>query len=165
MLRSPFPPAAIVALLGLLGLLGCDTPITSAELDTVPQALRVDVSVQPDTIVPGDTAHIEVRLTNPLPLPITLHFSTSCQVLFEVEDADGKLVAGGRGGCLQTLTELHLAAGETHTRQFTWTGDRSLYPEEGREPFPAGEYRVVGMTAARSDLVTDSSKLVLLPLR
>lgn len=160
MLRSP------VALLAIVGLLGCDTPITSADLDTVPQALRVDVSVQPDTIVPGDTAHIEVRLTNPLPLPVTLHFSSSCQLIYEIENAEGEPVhPRGGWGCLQTLTELHLAAGETHTRQFTWTGDRSLYPEEGREPFPAGEYRVVGMTAARSDLVTDSSKLVLLPLR
>lgn len=161
MLRSPFAP---VALLAILGLLGCDTPITSAELDTVPHALRVDVSVHPDTIVPGDTAHIEVRLTNPLPLPVKLHFSSSCQLLFKVENAEGERVhPRGGWGCLQTLTELNLDAGDTHTRQFTWTGARSLYPEEGREPFPAGEYRVVGMTAARSDLATDSSTLVLLP--
>lgn len=93
---------------------------------------------------------------------MTLHFGSTCQLVFEVENAAGERVYPHGGcGCGLMLTEMHLAPGESRTASLLWTGDRSRYPHEGREPSPAGEYRVFGILGAQGELRSEPEELIL----
>lgn len=152
-------------LLLVVALLGCESATEvqiSTESATVPAGLRLEVAVEPEEMLPGDTARIEVRLTNDRPGPLTIRFGSTCQLAFQVENAAGEPVYPRGWACGLGFTQIDLASGETREAQFSWTGDRSRYPQEGREPFPAGEYRVFGVLGAQAELRSEPTTLVLL---
>lgn len=111
------------------------------------EGISLTLSASTARISPGDTVRLTARLTNHTQLPVRLDFSSGCQILFYVENAEGKVVepSGGGWGCTLALTSLQLAPGETQTRVHAWTGQTSHY-EPGSfkvtyKPLPAGSYR------------------------
>ena len=151
----------------LLTVLGCDTPVdvpVSTELSRVPEGLRLEVSVDRAVITSGDTANIQVSLTNTRSEPVTLHFGSTCQLVFEVENAAGQRVYPvGGWGCGMALTELSIKSGETRKMEAKWVTGGSPNPDEGRDPFPSGQYQVYGVLGAQPKLRSGSAPLAILP--
>ena len=138
--------------LAALALAACSSDPTSASLDRrsrtgLAGSLRLDVAVSPERLSLGDTARIEVSLTNTADTAVTLHFPSGCQLHYVVEHESGRAVPqeGGGYACTQALTALHLPAGATERHEFRWTHTQFLYPPSARAFQPAGRYRVYGM--------------------
>ena len=115
--------------------------------DITPEAagIRLTVNTSPREISPGDTVQIVSTLTNTNSHPVTLHFSSGCQILAHVEKTTGQTVYPSGGWvCAAVLTTLELAAGESHTTVSAWTGQKEVYDhstgEWTQERLPAGEY-------------------------
>lgn len=111
----------------------CDEP---AGLDHI----LVTVVVEPDRIVPGDTAIIGVRFTNTAPFSVKLDMW--CRHLFEVANAQGEVVVGREAlFCITILVSpVVLGPFESVERRIPWTGTRSL---------PPGRYLVYGKLDGR----------------
>ena len=109
-------------------------------------ALTLEVSASPASFVAGDTTWIEVALTNHRAKAVTLHFSSGCQLLYEIENAEGEEIRqeGGGFGCTGALTELTLEPGQRDVRRFPWTAQEFMYPPPTYTPLPAGTYRIYG---------------------
>ncbi len=77
------------------------------------EGISLTLSASTARISPGDTVRLTARLTNHTQLPVRLDFSSGCQILFYVENAEGKVVepSGGGWGCTLALTSLQLAPG------------------------------------------------------
>lgn len=126
---------------------GCaDLLLTSGDSATE-DGIVLTLDAFPREISPGDTARIVATLTNTNSRAVTLHFSSGCQILYYVENAAGEVVEPEGGGwvCAAVLTSIELAAGASHTRVFSWTGQRVRYDpatwQPLHEPIPSGEYR------------------------
>lgn len=105
-----------------------------------PAAIVSHLRVAPTEIRVDETMQIEVTVHNPTAMPIQVHFTSGCMVMFAVRDASGQDVAPIYG-CTANAPTLELAPGETVTRRFPWDGRVS-------GPFtpalPPGEYQVFG---------------------
>lgn len=141
----------------LVALAACATDPTASSLrgltTSLSEGLTLSVTATPARLVLGDSARFEVALTNHADTAVTLHFPSGCQLHYVVEDAEGGAVPdeGGGHGCTQALTTLHLPAGATHRREFTWSHTRytsSPYAKSYRRP---GAYRVVPTITGRAD--------------
>ena len=91
---------------------------------------------------PGTPVAITFRLTNNSAFPVTLHFPSTCQAFFSVEDSFGSVVYDQRYhvGCFFILTERTWQPGETVTYNFTW----NQVDDSGQHvPLPA-DYRIRG---------------------
>ena len=138
-----------LASLALLALAACQAVVDAEPRlhESRQEGISLTLSVSPARISPGDTARLTARLTNHTHLPVRLDFSSGCQILFHVENAEGKTVEpeGGARVCTMMITHLELAPGETKTRVFPWTGQaRGHHPttfEPVYTPLPAGKYR------------------------
>jgi hypothetical protein len=117
-----------------------------------PEGLVLTALVVPDEILPGDEATILVSLTNPTSRTIALDFGSSCQLLYAVEDADGRPapVEGGGFACLTVLTTLTLPPDETKEVTFRWSGQEYLSPPPRYQDLPPGVYRFYGVLANAS---------------
>ena len=70
----------------------------------------------------GAPVTISFRLTNHSAFPVTLHFPSTCEAFFSVEDSSGSVVYDKRFhvGCFTVLTQRTWQPGETVTYDFTW---------------------------------------------
>lgn len=135
--------------LALLALAACQAVVDAEPRfdESRQEGVSLTLSVSPARISPGDTARLTARLTNHTHLPVRLDFSSGCQILFYVENAEGKVVEPGGGGwmCAAVLTHLQLAPGETKTQVYHWTGQaHGHHPTTFKPvytPHPAGSYR------------------------
>ncbi len=137
---------------------GGDTP-ASPSPGVTPEGLVLTALVAPHEILPGSEATIVVSLTNPTPRSATLDFSSSCQLLYAVEDAAGRPapVEGGGFACLTVLTTLTLGPGESKRVVFRWSGQEYLYPPPRYQDLPPGIYTfyaVLANSGVRSKPVT-----------
>jgi len=133
-----------LSLVLLLALAAC-TDVTGLD------RLVITVVVTPDRIVPGDTAVIAVRLTNPTPNPIEI--PTRCSRRYQIANAQGEVVVGNEGliCALDFPPPTVLGPFESIDGQATWTGYRQR--RNGgtwvTEPVGAGVYRVYGTVEGR----------------
>ena len=127
---------------------GSDTPGDPSP-GVTPEGLVLTASVDPGEILPGQEATVVVTLANPTGQSAILDFSSSCQLLYAVEDAAGKPVPeeGGGVSCAQVLTTLTLRPGESQRVTFRWTGQEFLYPPPRYENLPPGLYTFYGVLA------------------
>ena len=139
-----------LALLPLAVACGGGTP-ASPSPGVTPEGLVLTALVAPNEIRPGDEATIVVSLTNPTPRSATLDFSSSCQLLYAVEDAAGRPapVEGGGFVCLTVLTTLALGPGEAKQVTFRWSGQEYLYPPPRYQDLPPGLYTFYGVLVNR----------------
>lgn len=118
-------------------------------------ALELTLAASPAEISPGDTILLRATLRNRSPQPVTIHFSSGCQILVYVEDLSGRMVhpSGGGWGCTAALTQLTVPANGSVTRTDGWSGTG----------VPAGSYRAYahlqgvvdgGVVQLRSERVT-----------
>ncbi len=140
-----------VALISVLALVagvvaGCGSdavtaPSRSPSL-TLPSGLQLEVEVDRSVLHAGESALVTVRLSNPTQQALSLEFPSACQLLFDVLDTSGAVVAPEPVGCATVITRLELPAGGASEKPFHWDG-RSA---DGT-PLPSGSYGVVGSLA------------------
>jgi hypothetical protein len=121
------------------------------------RTLRLDVSVDPTTIVPTrsqerepaapHTSKVRVTVTNPGPKALRLTFPDPCFLGYRVEAPDGAQLPQEDGAvCMAALAEVTLAPGGRQTKEFRWTARAS---KAAWAPLPAGQYKVFGTLAKR----------------
>ena len=121
------------------------------------RTLRLDVTVDPTTIVPTrsqnrdpaapHTSKVRVTLTNPGSRPLRLTFPSPCFLGYRVEAMDGREVPPADAPvCAAVLGELALAPGASKTKEFRWTAREGV---DSYKPLPAGQYRILGTLAKR----------------
>jgi hypothetical protein len=113
--------------------------------------LVITVVVTPDRIVPGDTAVIAVRITNPTPSAIEI--PTRCSRPYQIANAQGETVVGNEGliCALDFPAPTVLGPFESIDRRITWNGYRERFTGVTwvTEPLAAGLYRVYGTVEGR----------------
>lgn len=106
----------------------------------------ITVAVTPDQIVPGDTATIVVRLTNPT--ASTVEVPVRCTSPFEIANAQGEIVVGNEAiPCFAWIQPPEvLRPFQSVERRATWTGygHRLIDSAWVIEPVAPGPYRVYG---------------------
>ena len=105
-----------------------------------PAAIVSEVRVAPTEIRVDETMQIEVTVHNPTTLPIQVHFTSGCMVMFVVRDANGEPVTP-QYVCTDNVPTLELAPGESLTNHFQWNGRVSGPFSPAVAP---GEYQVYG---------------------
>jgi parallel beta-helix repeat protein len=93
------------------------------------------------SVAPAGTTNITFRLTNLTTHAVTLHFPTSCQAFFRVEDQSGFRVYDSlaHASCFQTFTQRTWQSNETVTYNFAWH-----QVDDNGTPVPPGTYRIFG---------------------
>jgi Periplasmic copper-binding protein (NosD)/Intracellular proteinase inhibitor/Bacterial Ig domain len=83
---------------------------------------EVDLVTDKATYTQGETVAIDYRITNRAAIPVTLHFRTTCQSFFSVQNSFGVTVfdLGAEAECFTMLTQRTWAPNETVTFHFTW---------------------------------------------
>jgi hypothetical protein len=104
--------------------------------------LRLDVVAARTTIDVGDTTTIRFRLSNTGGDTVRLTFSSGCQVLPYVTDADHQVVYPGGGGwaCITVITHLELAPGAQKIVPLVIHGGSPADPGYANVPLDPGEY-------------------------
>lgn len=104
--------------------------------------LSTSVEAEPRRIVTGTLATITLSITNHEREPVTLHFGSGCQLLFNVYDLHGNQVSE-TWVCGYFPTTLTLEGGETLRRRTSgWLAARFDWSRLAYVPLPAGPYRV-----------------------
>ncbi|HXH28661.1 MAG TPA: BsuPI-related putative proteinase inhibitor [Candidatus Polarisedimenticolia bacterium] len=138
-----------------------DTPETPTGLATVsvvvPGVLGLTARTDKTDYAGDETVHVTVTLTNRTSGTITLNFPTTCQAYFRVETPGGALLYDDfwHATCLDALTSLTLAPGESRVYSLTWgqetdAGQHVPSPAEyvirgylpSYEPSPSGATRI-----------------------
>ena len=124
--------------------------------ERAPGPIALSVAVTAREVRPGVPVTIRVSATNTSGAPLTLHFSSGCQILPYVRNAAGQVVLpeGGQWGCTQALTELHFRPGETKEQTYRWAGSTSFVSEMPQRLLPPGEYEVFAALRARELVAT-----------
>lgn len=137
--RKRFPP---LVLLAAPVLAGC--PVASIYQPDV----RLNVSVHPAVLLGGETARLELTLTNPGPDSVVLEFGgTHCRVTFMILPPDPR--APGADLCAsREAGRVALAAGGAWRTGHAWRPATA----EGA-PLPAGEYRVRAVLGEHDSVV------------
>ena len=105
-----------------------------------------EVALDRTQLVPGDTMHIRVTISNPTLRTVTVQGSGSCFVVFEVLDSSGAGVFPRGRVCTSDLTTRTFGPLATVTFDFWWTGEEYVV-QHGRlvpQPLPPGSYQMVG---------------------
>lgn len=112
----------------------------------------ITVAVSPDRIVPGDTAAIVVRFTNPTfgTIEVPDHH---CVSPFEIANASDEVVVGNEPVIctLEIRGPIVIGPFESIERRVAWNGRRTRFLNGVwvTEAVPAGLYRVYGRLAGR----------------
>ena len=128
---------------------------TACRLDSLgPQqrALRLEGAIGRPTIGVGDTTSLIFRLRNVSRQPVTLTFSSSCQVLpyITARQTDQIVYPGGNWLCLTVVTSLTLAPGTEEVITVLVQGAAPGHANPPGVPLPPGEYLAYARLA-RSD--------------
>ena len=104
--------------------------------------LRLDVVAARTTIGVGDTTTVRFRLSNTGGDTVRLTFSSGCQVLPYVADADHQVVYPGGGGwfCTTVITHLELAPGAQQVVPLVIHGGSPAAPGYANVPLDPGQY-------------------------
>jgi hypothetical protein len=108
--------------------------------------LVITATVSPDHIVPGDTAAIVVRITNPLPTAVEI--PNRCAHPYQIANTQGEIVVGNESliCTLELRAPIVLQPFASIERRALWTGYRSRL--EGSqwvtEPVAEGRYLLYG---------------------
>ena len=126
------------------------------------EKVNLGVSVSPEVVWPGDSVHIRVVVTNPSPDSVTLHFTSTCQISFVVEDATGEKVAPMLT-CGQAVTHRQLGPEESIQKSFDWN---ALFWNDSLgavQPLPPGHYRVYGALGEQEEVRSLPTGLRIVP--
>lgn len=138
------PRTRFAALVLLAALVSAGCPVASIYQPDV----RLNVSVRPAEVRGGDTARLELTLTNPGPDSVVLEFSgTDCRVTFMIMPPD----PNGAGDDLCASREagrVALGAGGAWSTGQAWRAATA----DGA-PLPAGEYRVRAVLGEHDSVV------------
>lgn len=98
------------------------SPVASVTVNFQTVSLESVIQTDKGSYLPGETVQIELSLTNRGSLPVTLHYSSSCEAFFSVADGAGSVVYDLRlhVGCLAIVTERTIQPNETVVYPFTW---------------------------------------------
>jgi hypothetical protein len=132
----------------------CLTAVVRAQGPTVGtrlgDSLELVVRVMPSSFGPGDSAAVEITLTNRTRRRLELK-QLGCRPLFyEVRDLAGRQFPLDEGApACASISPLVLAPHAVQRARFTWT---ATYPEPlaARASLPEGTYRVTGLVGARA---------------
>jgi len=93
------------------------------------------------TYAPGEQVAITYQLTNRTPHAVTLHFPTTCESFFSVEDALGATIYAERAhvGCFFVLTQRTWQPNQTVIYNFTWP-----QVNDAGQQVPAANYQIRG---------------------
>ena len=105
-------------------------------------SLRLDVVADRTTIDIGDTTTVRFRLSNTGGDTVRLTFSSGCQVLPYVTDADHQVVYPGGGGwaCITVITHLELAPSAQQVIPLVIHGGSPAAPGYANVPLDPGQY-------------------------
>jgi hypothetical protein len=131
----------LAIVLGSLSLASCALDLAGPEQQL--PGLKVELSVEPNEVAPGDPFTAHVHLTNTTSDTIKLVTSESCLANLEILQGDERMPFRGEWlGCLTVITTHTFAPGETKTR--SWELRAELHAKSTEEPTPApkGSYVV-----------------------
>jgi len=131
-------------LVSFFALAACDGSVTGID------QLTISVAVTPDHIVPGDTASIVMRITNPT--GIRVEIPVRCTSPFEIANAQGEVVVGNEPlACLMYAATEVLGPFQSIERRTTWTGYQRIRSGSSwiTEQVAVGSYRVYGRLEGR----------------
>ncbi len=133
---------SVVSAAVLAAVSACDKSPTFAD----PSSLAISVSVEPDSVVPGNTMWITVKAKNPTRRLLRYEY-IGCDggIGYSVTTSEGDKAGGIMlGNCIYfTAPEkrvLEIGPGEEVEQRFSWTATHNYY-KYGLHP---GEYKVVG---------------------
>lgn len=139
-------------------------PVAPPVVDTGLSQIATEVSIDLPAFRPGETAKIQVKVTNGGSRATTLCFTSGCMLAFQVQDADGRVVAPGGFACTLDAPTVTLAPGQVWTWDFAWKGE-GYDPYSGFYPLPAGVYSLYGgLDAFNFHQLSDPVPVELLPL-
>lgn len=153
---TPIRPVFLALL--LLATQGCELGTEPGTVDD----LTFTASMSRTSIPVGESATLEMRVSNHSAREVVVSFPHSCQILPYIEDATGTVAypGGGGWGCLTVVTEMRLAPGESRLRTLEIRGGTTAPPGYEGARLPPGEYRAYAELGerprpkARSNTVT-----------
>jgi len=145
---------AILLVLGLAA--GCSSAGVASSVGS--GDLTVTATTDRSSVGPGEQLHITVEVANNSTSSRELRFATGCQTDFEFVDANGNVVRTSQQGCFQSLTQRTLAAGESFSRQHTWTRGAADPPQLVR-----GTYQLRGVLLTMGNPVRSAPVTVSIP--
>lgn len=124
------------------GLAGCVQDPTVPKLAVPPIALAMTFSTKIFRLGKADT--IRVTAINSFSQSATILFSTSCQIVLTIRNAAGDPVVppGGKPLCVNVVSRLSIASGDSVIRRFVWNGATNFMPPGSVTPLPPGTYFV-----------------------
>lgn len=133
---------AATALAILLPMFGCSETDRTVDPLRYAQAssLLTVTTVSPTEFRAGETVRIDVVVRNPTNLPIVVHFTSGCTIMFAVRTPGDVPVAPSDGPCTANAPTYEIQPGEEWTRHFEWDGS-SGFPAQ---PVAPGYYNVLG---------------------
>jgi hypothetical protein len=149
---------AVAALLAAAPLLSaaCDSPADPSD-----ESVQLVTQISRNVIPPTGTATLTFRLENVSDKPITLHFSSGCQILpYIATRSDSRIVypSGGGWACTAIVSELMLKPGEIKTQDVIVQGATSTsLPAPGNVPLAAGDYSAYARVEAMGVEVQSAS--------
>ena len=99
------------------------------------------VEVSQPSVTPGGTVDLTLSVTNHEPEQVTIWFSSTCQMLYAVQNGFGAQVSEDFA-CGAYGATLALLPGETREVATTWRASRYIYDVGADVPLPPGTYRV-----------------------
>lgn len=143
--RRAIQTSAFVCVVVAAGL-GCSGATQPQEAPGVQEGLRVEVTVTPNVVRPGDSLLVTLRIVNTTAVSIQLGSRDGC-VALPVVYADGRRVEweGTALGCLMMLSTFTVPEGGSLTRQFPLLAllRRQTAPWAYDVPPPPGRYDLV----------------------
>ncbi len=108
-------------------------------------AVVVQITVAPGTVISGDTVHLTVTLANPTSRRLRLQPASFCYLDFEVLDAAAVRVGWSTAGCIAIVPgAIELAPRGSRRQDFTWHA-RTCGPEGPCVDAAPGRYSVRGL--------------------
>jgi hypothetical protein len=106
-------------------------------------SLELHVALSYTGIYPGQQTLIVMTLINRSTRPVTLHYDTSCHVVYFIESPAGNIVVPNTGAwaCSPSISQLQLAAHQATVSSAPFTGE-SIGADGAPVPFPPGVYSV-----------------------
>lgn len=125
----------------LLPVIACSGDLSGPRSEA---GLVLEASLSSPSIDGGKADTLTVTLTNTNPVPITLHFSSGCQIVPYVTNLIGDILVPKEGSpvCLAVLSNRTLEPHEVQTATFVWSGSTDFSPAILPRAFPNGVYHV-----------------------
>ena len=127
----------------LLGVAGCDGESGPTDKQPVAPILAQTV-VRPSVIATATPFDVEITATNVSSASVALTVSSGCTFAYEVQAADGRVVAAPVYPCTSVMRSLSLAAGEVLRESYQFDTGQGAFPQ-----LAPGRYRIVPTLSMR----------------